>query len=216
MSISIRLAQESDAEEMLAIYAPIVRDTAISFETTVPSTHDFRERIRSVLRRFPWIVCTAEGSLLGYAYATTFRVRAAYQWTVETTVYVHPDYRRRGVGRALYTTLLDTLRYQGFFRAVAVITLPNPPSVALHEALGFERMGVLPAAGYKHDAWHDVGYWTISLRPPDSAPAEIRPLGEVVATPFWKEATERGARYVHRNEPPNLLSRCPFSPGRTP
>lgn len=196
MPVSIRLVEETDAEAMLGIYAPIVRDTPISFETTVPSANEFRERIRTILHRFPWIVCDINGHVAGYAYATTFRTRAAYQWTVETTVYVHPAHRRRGVGTGLYATLLDALRAQGFHGAVAVITLPNPPSVALHESVGFKRMGVLNAAGYKHRQWYDVGYWTLALRPSEGVPSEIVPIREIVTTPAWTDATERGASCV--------------------
>lgn len=189
---TIRLAEESDAEGMLSIYAPIVRETPISFETSVPSTHEFRERIRTIRPRFPWLVCDVEGQIAGYAYASTFRTRAAYQWTVETTVYVHPSHRRRGVGKGLYTTLLEVLRWQGFFQAVAVITLPNPPSVAFHESFGFRCAGVLRAAGYKHHHWHDVGYWTFSLRSSEEAPSEVISVGELVDSPFWKKAVEKG------------------------
>jgi phosphinothricin acetyltransferase len=101
----------------------------------------------------------ADDRVVGVAYAGPWNERAAYRWTVESTVYVEPSAHRRGVGDALYTELLDRLRRQGFHSAVAVIALPNDPSVGLHERHGFVRVGQLVEAGYKWDAWHDVGLW---------------------------------------------------------
>src|SRR5213593_2199180 len=133
MAAVIRLAGEADAEAVQAIYAPYVRDTAISFETEPPTVEEMGRRIRSVLEHAPWLVCERDGVVIGYAYAGRFHARAAYQWTVEVTVYVHRAHHRAGVGRALYTALLDALRLQGFRVAVGIIALPNPGSVELHE-----------------------------------------------------------------------------------
>jgi L-amino acid N-acyltransferase YncA len=184
----IRLAREADAAQMLAIYAPVVRETAISFELEPPTEDEFRQRIRNVLEYAPWLVCEDNGDILGYAYASRFRPRAAYQWTVEVTVYVHPDRHRRGVGRALYMALLECLRLQGYCTAVAVIALPNPASVALHESLGFAHIGVFHAVGYKHGQWHDVGWWELALRERDPSPAPPLRLHDVLDTPEWQEA----------------------------
>lgn len=176
MSASIRLAGEDDAEGIAAIYAPIVRDTAISFEIEPPSGDDFRRRIRETMAVYPWLVGARDGLVLGYAYASAHRPRAAYRWSVDATVYIHADARGRGLGRALYTALFEIVRAQGFCNAYAGITLPNAGSVALHESMGFAPLTVYRGVGYKLGAWHDVGWWELALQPRPPAPPEPRPF----------------------------------------
>src|SRR2546425_11973694 len=142
----IRLADEADAGAMLAIYAPYVRETAISFELEPPSEGEFRRRVRCVLEAGLWLLCEAGGNALGYAYAGRFHERRAYRWAVEGTAYVHADHHRKGGGLGLYTSLLGCLALQGFRSAVGIIALPNPASVGLHERMGFAPAGG-PAAG---------------------------------------------------------------------
>jgi L-amino acid N-acyltransferase YncA len=170
----IRHAHAGDVAAMLAIYAPLVRDTTVSFEYEPPTLAEMEHRLQAVQRQYPWLVCERDGQVAGYAYASAFRGRAAYQWTAEVTVYVHPDHHRRGVARELYQALLERLRAQGYRMAVAVITLPNAGSVALHEDLGFEPVGVFRRAGFKHGRWCDTGWWQLDLGG-DSAPAPPRP-----------------------------------------
>ena len=184
----IRLACEADAAAMLAIYAPYVRDSAISFETEPPSEEEFRQRIRSALE--------AGGSVLGYAYAGRFHARRAYQWTVEVTAYVRPDQHRKGVGYGLYTSLLGCLALQGFRAAVGVIALPNPASVGLHERMGFAPAGVLRAVGYKHGRWHDVGWWQRALGKHAPSPEPPRPSETLRESPEWRRALEAGVALV--------------------
>lgn len=173
----LRLASPADAPALLDIYAPLVRETAISFETEPPSAAAFAERIAGTLERWPWLVCEDEHGPLGYAYAGPHRSRAAYQWSTEVSVYVAERARRRGVGRRLYRATLGVLRAQGFCNAYAGIALPNAASVALHEALGFAPVGVYRRVGYKRGAWRDVGWWALDLRPARAAPPEPpRPL----------------------------------------
>jgi len=149
---------------MLDIYVPIVRETAISFELEPPAPSEFRDRIRQVLCWAPWLVAVGDdGAIAGYTYASRFRQRPAYRWTVEVTIFVAERARGQGVGRLLYGRLLGALELQGFRTAVAVIALPNPASVALHERLGFAPAGVLRAVGYKLGRWHDVGLWQREL-----------------------------------------------------
>jgi L-amino acid N-acyltransferase YncA len=181
---------------MLAIYAPLVRDTAISFELQPPTEAQMRERVGGVLERMPWLVCEEDGRVLGYACATPFRTRPAYQWTVEVTVYVHPAHSRRGIARALETALLAGLRLQGFRTALAVIALPNPASVALHEDLGFTPVGVFRAAGYKLGRWHDVGWWELALGDRTLGPKPPRELAALTALPAWQTALEKCAALV--------------------
>ncbi len=192
----IRVAREADAAAMLAIYAPYVRDTAISFETEPPSEEEFRGRVRATLEVGLWLLCEAGGSVLGYAYAGRFHARHAYQWTVEVTAYVNADHHRKGVGLGLYTSLLGCLALQGFRRAVGVIALPNPASVGLHERMGFAPAGVLRAVGYKHGRWHDVGWWQRVLGEHDPSPAPPRPPEALQESPEWRRAREAGVALV--------------------
>lgn len=179
--IRLRAATLADAPQIAAIYAPYVAGSAVSFETEPPTPQAMRRRMEAANGLYPWIVATPEGSdvLLGYAYAARFREREAYRFCVETTVYVAGDAHRQGVGRLLYDALLDTLREQEFTQAIAAITLPNAPSIALHEAVGFRRAGVYREVGYKQGRWMDVGLWQCSLAEPQNPPVEPRPFSEV-------------------------------------
>jgi phosphinothricin acetyltransferase len=196
MAATIRLAAEADAEAVQAIYAPYVRDTAISFETEAPSVDEMRSRIRAVLAWAPWLVCERDGRVVAYAYGARFHARAAYQWAVEVTVYVDRAHQRVGIGRALYTALHDALGLQGFRAAVGIIALPNPASVGLHERLGFQRAALLPAIGFKHGRWHDVGWWRLELQELADPPEVPRPLAAVVGKAAWHECLARASTIV--------------------
>jgi phosphinothricin acetyltransferase len=163
-TIELRVATPADADAVAAIYAPVIRDTAISFETAAVPPDQMRQRIDTTLSRYPWLVAEAGGAVLGYAYATEHRARAAYAWSVDVSVYLAEQARRRGVGRALYVALLDLLAAQGHANAFAGIALPNDASVGLHEALGFTPVGVYRSVGWKLGAWHDVGWWQRDLQ----------------------------------------------------
>lgn len=167
----LRLATAADAEAVRAIYAPYVEATPISFETAVPSAEEMARRIGAALARYPWLVSEDAGSVTAYAYAGPYRARAAYDWAVDVTVYAARGAERRGLGRRLYTALLGLLTHQGFTRAHAGITLPNPASVALHEAMGFRSIGVHPAVGWKLGRWHDVGWWQRPLAAAKTPPS---------------------------------------------
>jgi L-amino acid N-acyltransferase YncA len=164
--MTIRTARPDDAEAIHAIYAPIVTSTVISFELEVPTVDEMRQRIATTLERLPWLVSEDEhGELDGYVYASKHRERAAYQWSVDVTAYVREDRRGRGVGKRLYLTLFDELEKLGYHQAFAGIALPNTASIALHESVGFEHLGIYRNVGYKLGAWHDVGWWQRALRP---------------------------------------------------
>jgi phosphinothricin acetyltransferase len=176
MAPVIRLATENDAASLAEIYAPYVRDTAISFELDPPDASAFRGKIRDVLELAPWLVREDGGDVVGYAYASSFRARRAYRFTVETSVYVRADALGRGIGRSLYEELIPRLVSQGFRRAIAGMTLPNAASARLHAVLGFERVGVFHKVGFKFGQWHDVEFWERALAPLDHAPPEPRPV----------------------------------------
>lgn len=185
----IRMATADDAAAVLAIYEPVVRTSAITFEYEVPSVDEIATRIRTVTARWPWLVLERDGDVVGYAYATTWRARAAYHWAVETTVYVRDDCHRRGVGRAIYRALLACLHLQGFRLAIGGITLPNAASVGLHEAMGFRPAGVHRACGWKLGAWHDVGFWELALVPAGAGePAPPLAPSVLAGTAAWLAA----------------------------
>jgi phosphinothricin acetyltransferase len=186
MEGTIRLARPADAKAVTAIYAPFVRDTHVSFETAVPTEDEIGRRIRAALELAPWLVHDLDGEVDAYAYAGPYRDRAAYRWSVETSVYVREDRRRRGVARLLMTTLLDALARQGFRTAVAIIALPNAASVILFESLGFRPAGILPAAGFKVGGWWDVGTWARPLATGADLPARTRSLAEIGMTEGWR------------------------------
>jgi phosphinothricin acetyltransferase len=167
----IRIAKADDAEGILAIYAPYIRHTSFTFETIVPSLDDFRERINSYLIHYPWLVCEINGTIAGYAYAAKHRERTAYQWCVESSIYIHDDYQKARIGKALYEALIEILRKQGFRNVYAVINLPNEKSVAFHENCGFVNFATYENVGYKLGRWKNVGWWKLSINEYGDEPA---------------------------------------------
>ncbi|MCA9151124.1 MAG: N-acetyltransferase [Planctomycetales bacterium] len=178
----IRTATEADAAEILRIYRPAVQDQVTSLETVLPSEDEMQRRIRTTLVQFPWLVHDDGDRLRGFAYAGPYRQRQAYRWSVEVSIYVDLSVRRQGVGRALYERLFEILTGQGYCAAVAGIVMPNEASRCMHEALGFESSGVIPAVGFKFGSWRDVGWWIRRLRPADDVEPPL-PL----AFPLWQQ-----------------------------
>jgi phosphinothricin acetyltransferase len=174
----IRPVSVDDATQIAAIYEPMVRQTAVSFELEPPAPDEIARRIESVSADHPWIVMEDEGALVGYAYATDFRQRPAYRWSTETTIYLDGDRQGRGLGKILYNALLEVAILWGYANAFAGIALPNPASEALHAAVGFQPIGVFPRAGFKMGRWHDVGWWHRSLSLAESPPDPTRPSPE--------------------------------------
>jgi phosphinothricin acetyltransferase len=187
MDATLRLARPADAAAIQRIYAPYVEETAITFSTTPPSIAALEAKVEETLPQYPWVVAehgaggdgAEDGdSVVGYAYAGPLREREAYQWTAELSVYVDEPAQGKGLGRRLYEALLALLERQGYASAYGVVTLPNPPSVALHESMGFEKVGHFDDVGYKHGAWHDVGWWRFTLSSP-SAPEPPTAIGDL-------------------------------------
>jgi L-amino acid N-acyltransferase YncA len=173
----IRTATAADAPAITAIYAPIVQGTTISFELEPPTVAEMQARISKTLERLPWLVAVnAQDELTGYVYASPHRERAAYQWAVDVSAYVHTSARGTGVGKRLYAALFTELAALGYHQAFAGIALPNAASVALHESMGFEHLGTYSNVGYKLGAWHNVGWWQ----------KELRPLGQPLALHTYK------------------------------
>ncbi len=168
---------QRDSAACATIYAPSVTAGVASLEERAPAPREFAERIRIIQRTHPWLVAEIDDEVVGYAYASRHRERASYRWAADVTVYISGGHHRRGIGRGLYATLFDLLVRQGIHEACAGITLPNDASVGLHEALGFEPVGVYRNIAYKFGAWRDVGWWQKTLHSPtgDDPPAEVGP-----------------------------------------
>jgi L-amino acid N-acyltransferase YncA len=192
MAVRIRLAHNSDADAVASIYRPIVEQTSISFETVPPDRLEMARRIAETLRHYPWLVCERDGRVIGYAYAARHRVRAAYQWSVDTSVYTDRQYRRSGVGRGLYLSLFGILAAQGYFNAYAGIALPNDSSVALHESMGFEPLGVYRRVGYKLGEWRDVGWWQLNIREHEATPSDPLSVKAAQGLATWQALLARG------------------------
>jgi len=189
----IRLAEEQDVQGILEIYAPFILETAVTFEETVPEEDSFWERIQLIMTELPFLVCEIDGRIAGYAYASGYRSRASYRWTKEVSVYVHPDFQRKKVALALYTSLNELIRYQGIADLLAIITMPNKSSVAFHEYLGYRKCGEFSKVGYKLNQWQNVGWFELFLQDENAAPKNrIIPLDEITDLPIFREAIQNG------------------------
>jgi len=192
----IRLAQSNDAEGILAIYAPYIINTSFTFEAELPSVKNFSERISSYLQHWPWLVCEIDGTIAGYAYGSKYRERIGYQWCVECSVYIHDDFQRKGIANALYTTLFEILKGQGYRNVYAVINLPNERSVQLHEACGFKWFANYENVGYKLGKWKTVGWWQLVINEYDDDPKPPVKFSELDKSflPALFESTEKMIR----------------------
>ena len=173
MTALVRPASEADAGSISALYAAVVTGTAISFEETPPDGAEIARRMLS-RPRLPWLVAERDGHVIGYAYASQHRLRPAYRWSADCSVYVEPAHHVQGVGRLLYGELIPAVAGLGYRSLYAGIALPNPASVRLHEAMGFSLVGVFRDVGYKLGAWRDVGWWQRELSELPSPPPEPR------------------------------------------
>ena len=181
--MNVRLADpDRDADAVAAIYRPAVESSIASFEEMAPSGVEMAARMRAILAWTPWLVAADDdGKIIGYAYAGRHKERAGYRWSVDISVYVAAGHHGRGVGRALYDELLSLLRRQRFVNVYAGIALPNPASVALHEAIGMRRVALYERIGWKFGAWHDVAWYAMRLSEPVGQPPEPIPLPELLS-----------------------------------
>ena len=176
----IRLATADDAAAIAGIYGPYVTDTPVSFEEEPPGADEMARRMAGDgSGLYPWLVAEAEGRVVGFASSSPFRTRPAYRWTVETGVYLDPRAQGRGLGRALMEQMLELLTRQGFTTVVAGVTLPNDPSLALHQKLGFAPTATYRDTGFKLGEWRTVQVFARELAPRSTPPAEIRPFADV-------------------------------------
>lgn len=183
----IRAAELDDAVAVAEIYRPVVESTTISFEAVAPTDVEMQDRIAETIHQYPWLVFERAGEVVGYAYGARHRARTAYQWSVDTSVYVDARHRGMGVGRRLYAALFELLSAQGFANAYAGIALPNLASVALHERMGFRSVGVFPRVGFKFGTWCDVGWWHRPLAEIALKPELPTPFAQLSARPEWQK-----------------------------
>ena len=180
--MKVRAATADDAAAIASLYAPYVVGSIVSFETQPPDADEMALRISGADGLYPWLAACDGEELLGFAYASAFRSRPAYRFTVETSVYVADGAHRRGIGTLLYRALLPVLEAQGYAQAIAAITLPNEASVRLHEAVGFAQIGTYEKVGFKFREWRSVGLWQRALAPLSTRPEEPKPVALV-----WKQ-----------------------------
>lgn len=175
-TLDIRMAAPADAEELLKIYTPYVLKTAITFEYEVPSPDEFRGRIAQILTRFPYLKAVKDGAITGYAYVSPFKSRAAYDWAVETSIYVDENCRGCGVGHRLYEALEEILKQQNIINLEACIAYPNPESIRFHEKYGYKTVAHFTKCGYKLGKWYDMIWMEKMLGEHPQEPAPVIPI----------------------------------------
>ena len=175
----IRSVSSDDFEAIANLTNHYILGTAIHFGYDPVAAGELREQWSKHRARFPFLVAELNGEFAGYAKAGTWRDRTAYSWIVETGIYVRPEVHGRGVGKAMYRVLLDTLKAQGFHAAIGGITVPNAASIRLHESVGFVHVGTVKQAGWKFNTWHDAGFWQVVLRENDHRATPTTPPPEV-------------------------------------
>lgn len=195
--ITLRAATEADAPAMLALYAPYVTETTVSSEYEAPSLEEFSGRIRTFGKTLPWLICLIEGEVAGYGYAAPHRTRAAYQWSVETSIYVAQDWHRHGVASALYAALFEVLAMQGYYNIFVGITAPNERSMKFHGAMGFCISGSYQDSMYKFGQWRDVLWMAKSLRAHDGEPQPTVPFPEIKDSPLVERALRQAKQRIH-------------------
>lgn len=186
--IKIRTVTADDAAELLNIYAPYVTDTAITFEYDVPSLGEFKARIENTLKTYPYYAAVCGGEIVGYAYASAFKGRAAYDWAVETTVYVKRGNQKSGIGKALYSALEAALKAQNITNLNACIAYPvggvgdeylSPNSVEFHAHLGYRRVGEFQKCAYKFGRWYNMIWMEKFILPHGENPPKVIPFSQI-------------------------------------
>lgn len=178
-NIKIRYAQIKDAKRMLNIYSQYVKNTTVSSEYKPPDIKEFCKRIENYMQKTPWLVCEIDDKIVGYCYASMFKIRSAYQWSVETSIYVSQDFHRFGIATALYTAIFEILYIQGYYNIYVSITSSNKKSIKFHKSMGFNVSGVYKNCMYKFGKWHDVIYMNKTLRKHDKSPRPTIKLKDV-------------------------------------
>ncbi len=190
-NLFIRLAKRGDAPGLLSIYKPYVLHTSFTPESEVPSLRTFREKIREVTTAYPYLICLFNNQIAGYAYAHQYRQASGHQWSVETTIYCSPEFQGKGIAGALYRTLLEILKLQGFINVFAGIILPNDKSVTFHKRFNFTQVGVFGKGILKAGIWHNVLWMQSALKDHTENPPLPLTLPEIVNTVSFKNIMDK-------------------------
>jgi len=175
----IRPATAADYGSVLAIYSSYITDTTITFEYDVPTAEEFALRMQNIAHTHPILVCETENGIIGYAYATTFKPRSAYQWVAESVIYLKQDSTSKGIGKSLYHALIEVLRLQGICQAIAVVTSQNGKSIDFHKKMGFVPSAQLRKVGYKFGQWLDVDWLQYCFASLPQRPEPILPFPDI-------------------------------------
>jgi len=192
----IRLADERDYASILQIYTPFITDTVITFEYKVPTIDEFGKRIIDVQKKYPWLVCEIKGEIVGYAYASCFNEREAYDWSVDFSVYINPQFHRKKIGKALYFSLFQLLKLQGYYNCYAGVTLPNIKSESLHQSFGFKKIGIYKNVGYKFGSWYDVKWYELKIKEHIKSPIKPKSIEEINNTIEFSEIIEKAEQMI--------------------
>jgi len=179
-NLIIRIATLDDAQAILDIYTPYIVNTAITFEFDLIPLEAFKERMKKVMSKYPWLVCELEGKVIGYAYASMYRERAAFNWDCECSVYIAEEAHRKGIATILYTKLFEYLKLQGLYNIYAFITYPHDSSIQLHKKFGFTEVGIFKKTGYKMGKWWDLIVMEKVLRPFEGEPEQLKTYSEIM------------------------------------
>lgn len=164
--MKIRQIEEKDIEQVRKIYKKYIEETTITFEYDVPSIEVFKKRVLDICRTFPWLVYEVDKKVVGYAYASRYKERAAFSWDCELSVYIDEKFQHQGIGQKLYKALLSSVKLQGYFNIYALICVPNVGSESLHKSMGFEKEGHFSKIGYKFHQWLDLAQYVYRVDPP--------------------------------------------------
>lgn len=194
----IRLATQNDCSSILNIYAPFITGTVITFEYKIPALKEFSERMAGIQKVYPWLVCEIDGRIAGYAYASRFSEREAFDWSAELSIYINPEFHGKHIGRAFYSALLSILKLQGFYNVYSGVTVPNAKSEALHESLGFETMAVYENIGYKLGSWCDLKEYSLKINDYIKSPAKPKIIDEVSNTIEFRNIIQKAERIINK------------------
>lgn len=176
--MGVRLATVNDSNEILKIYGQYI-DTAITFEYALPSEEEFRERVKSIISQYPYLIYEEDGRIIGYAYASRYKERTAYQWGAELSIYIDSNFTSKGIGKVLCLTLIELLKLQEVRTVYGCVTLPNEKSEKLQISLGFKKVGILHNAGYKCDKWRDVAWFEKVIATCDKNPKDFISISKI-------------------------------------
>ncbi len=190
MSVNIRFIDKKDSFAVLSIYSPYILNTAITFEYAVPTIQEFEARVESISSQFPYLVCEIDGEIVGYAYASKYHERMAYQWNCELSVYIAPQHHGKHIATAFYSCLLALLIAQGYKNVYVLVNVDNQSSYYLHNSFGFEQVGLQKNTGYKFGKWHDVATLSKQIAEYDLNPLEPKSIHGIEDTLITKIFTE--------------------------